>query len=86
MIAHSSDPGRMARLAYTYLHLPIVAGIVVSAVGDEFLLAHPDGHVDRETITAIAGGPAIYLADGALLQTLGHRPLAVDAVSPAFWH
>ena len=25
----SSDPGRLARLAYTYLHLPIVAGIIL---------------------------------------------------------
>ena len=27
--------GRLARLAYTYLHLPIVAGIILSAVADE---------------------------------------------------
>ncbi|HEX7813882.1 low temperature requirement protein A, partial [Dyella sp.] len=32
-IAASADPGRFARLAYTYLHLLIVAGIIVSAVG-----------------------------------------------------
>src|SRR3569833_2812853 len=37
--SHAEDPGRLARLAYTYLHLPIVAGIVVSAVGDEVVLA-----------------------------------------------
>ena len=35
-------PGRLARLAYTYLHLPLVAGIIVAAVGDELVLAHPD--------------------------------------------
>ena len=40
-ISKAKDAGRLARLAYTYLHLPIVAGIVVSAVGDELLLAHP---------------------------------------------
>jgi low temperature requirement protein LtrA len=30
-ISRSSEPGRLARLAYTYLHMPIVAGIIISA-------------------------------------------------------
>ena len=38
--------GRLARFAYTYVHLPIVAGIVVAAVGDKFLLAHPGDEAD----------------------------------------
>ena len=40
-ISSSSEPGRLARLAYTYLHMPIVAGIIVSAVADELVLKHP---------------------------------------------
>ena len=64
----SSDPGRLARLAYTYLHLPIVAGIIVAAVGDELLLAHPDGHIDGKVIAAVAGGPALYLIGTALFK------------------
>ena len=40
-ISRSSDPGRLARLAYTYLHMPIVAGIIVTAVADELVLKHP---------------------------------------------
>ena len=32
---------RLARDAYTYLHVVIVAGIIVSAVGDEIVIAHP---------------------------------------------
>ena len=35
------DPGRLARDAYTYLHLPIVAGIIAIAVGDDLLIAEP---------------------------------------------
>lgn len=65
MIA-SGDPGRLARVAYTYIHLFIVAGIIVTAVGDEFTLAHPDGHGDLKTAFAIVGGPALYLI-GTLL-------------------
>ncbi|MGE3874598.1 MAG: low temperature requirement protein A, partial [Parvibaculaceae bacterium] len=65
-ITSSGDPGRLARLAYTYIHLFIVAGIIVTAVGDEFTLAHPDGHADLKMASAIVGGPALYLI-GTLL-------------------
>jgi low temperature requirement protein LtrA len=41
LISRSSEPGRLARLAYTYLHMPIVAGIILSAVADELVLTHP---------------------------------------------
>jgi low temperature requirement protein LtrA len=65
-ISHSSDPGRLARNAYTYIHLPIVAGIVVTAVGDELLLAHPDGHADYKAVLSMIGGPLLFLL-GVLL-------------------
>jgi low temperature requirement protein LtrA len=67
-ISQSADTGRLARLAYTYLHLPIVAGIVVSAVGDELLLAHPDGHVGAKEILTIIGGPLLYLIGTILFK------------------
>lgn len=61
-ISNAEDTGRFARLAYTYLHLPIVAGIVVLAVGDELSLADPDGHSRIREILTIVGGPLLYLA------------------------
>lgn len=67
-ISHAKDTGRLARLAYTYLHLPIVAGIVVSAVGDELLLAHPDGHADTKTILTMIGGPLLFLIGTILFK------------------
>ncbi|WP_226468770.1 low temperature requirement protein A [Luteimonas panaciterrae] len=65
--AHSDDPGRIARIAYTYLHLPIVAGIIVCAVADELVLMHPD-HASDAGIAAILGGPALYLLGNALFK------------------
>lgn len=67
-ISHSDETGRLARLAYTYLHLPIVAGIVVSAVGDELLLAHPDGHTDVKTTLSMIGGPLLFLIGTILFK------------------
>lgn len=60
-VIHAGDPGRIARSAYTYLHLPIIAGIILCAVADERVLLHPD-HADVASLCAILGGPALYLA------------------------
>lgn len=67
-IAGSSDPGRVARLAYTYLHLPLVAGIIVAAVGDVLVLAHPTGQTDARTAAVLLGGPALYLIGNLLFK------------------
>jgi low temperature requirement protein LtrA len=60
-ISRSSEPGRLARLAYTYLHMPIVAGIIVAAVADELVLKHPGGHSDLKTVISAIGGPLLFL-------------------------
>jgi low temperature requirement protein LtrA len=60
-ITASDNPGRLARLAYTYLHLPIVAGIIVTAVGDELVLAHPGGFADAKAVISLVGGPLLFL-------------------------
>jgi low temperature requirement protein LtrA len=60
-LSKSSEPGRLARLAYTYLHMPIVAGIIVSAVADELVLKHPSGHSDLKTVLSAIGGPVLFL-------------------------
>ncbi len=67
-ISQMEETGRMARLAYTYLHLFIVAGIVVSAVGDELLLAHPDGHSGIKEVLSMIGGAMIYLVGVILFK------------------
>ncbi|HEX6040140.1 low temperature requirement protein A [Longimicrobium sp.] len=67
-ISHSDDPGRLARLAYTYMHIVLVAGIVLTAAGDEFSLAHPLGHASVPTVIAVLGGPAVFLVGAALFR------------------
>jgi len=66
-LSHSEDPGRLARLGYTYLHLPIVAGIIVCAVGDEIMLLHP-GHATAPATAVLVGGPAVFLAGVMLFK------------------
>jgi low temperature requirement protein LtrA len=68
LISNSSEPGRLARLAYTYLHLPIVAGIILSAVADELVLQHPGGHSDPRTVLSAIGGPLLFLIGTILFK------------------
>jgi low temperature requirement protein LtrA len=71
-LSKSSEPGRLARLAYTYLHMPIVAGIIVTAVADELVLKHPGGHSDLKTVISAIGGPLLFLS-GTILFKLSFR-------------
>ena len=55
------DPGRLARDAYTYGHLPIVAGIIATAVGQDLLIAHPHDALHGVGLAMVLGGPALFL-------------------------
>jgi len=50
----------MARDSYSYLHLPMVAGIIVFAVGVKLTLGHVGAHLHAVPATALCGGVALY--------------------------
>jgi len=60
-LARSSNRTLLARDAYTYLHVVIVAGILLTAVGDELVIAHPTSELGDAELTAVVCGPALYL-------------------------
>lgn len=60
--AQADDTGKIARAAYTYLHMPIVAGVIVNAASDEMLIAHPTGHGSAGALAMLIGGPTLFLA------------------------
>src|SRR5712691_8880138 len=68
LISKSAESGRLARSAYTYLHMPIVAGIILSAVADELVLKHPTGHADLKTVLSAIGGPLLFLLGTILFK------------------
>ncbi|MFC4050338.1 low temperature requirement protein A [Actinomadura syzygii] len=67
-IAASPDPGRLGRSAYTFIHIVMVAGIIVGAVADEKVLAHPGGHLGTAFAVVALGGPALFVAGQALFK------------------
>lgn len=64
----SDDIGAMARLVYTYMHLLLVAGIILLAAADEFVLAHPEGHSEPKVLATAIGGAVVYLAGNACFK------------------
>jgi low temperature requirement protein LtrA len=84
--APPGEQAPLARDAYSYLHFPMIAGIVLLAVGLRETLAHVSEPLDTVPAIALCGGAALYLAGqiGFRLRTLGtlsvHRILATVAL------
>ena len=72
----ASDRTLAARDAYTYLHVVIVLGVIVTAVGDELVIAHPTEVLPGEEVAAVVAGPAIYLLALSLFRLRMARTLS----------
>jgi low temperature requirement protein LtrA len=74
-----APPGRvrnaLARDSYSYFHYPMVAGIVLVALGLKYTLAHVDGPLDDVHRFALLGGIAIYLLAHVVLRLRNARSL-----------
>jgi low temperature requirement protein LtrA len=68
LISKSGESGRLARSAYTYLHMPIVGGIILSAVADELVLTHPTAPSDLRIVLSTVGGPLLFLIGTILFK------------------
>ena len=64
----AAERTRLARDGYTYLHVVIVAGVILSGIGDELVIAHPTDSLPTEEVAVVAGGPALYLLALALFR------------------
>jgi low temperature requirement protein LtrA len=63
----------MARDVYSYLHFPLVAGIVIAAFGLHETLAHVGDPLHGVRAFALPGGVAIYLLGHVALRLRGAR-------------
>jgi low temperature requirement protein LtrA len=59
---------RLARDGYTYLHVVMIAGVIVAAAGDELLIAHPTEELATGELLILISGPALYLLAHALFR------------------
>lgn len=73
-ITASDDPGRIGAY-FHYVHAILVAGIIVTAVGNDLVLGHPHGMADGAQMIVMVAGPAIYLLGSAV-----YKKIVYDAV------
>jgi low temperature requirement protein LtrA len=86
--ATGAERMRLAIEAYTYGHFPIVAGIIVAAIGVEGVLAHAGDSAGLGAFYAVPlyGGTALYLAGHLFFKrrvlgsTSRERPFALAAL------
>ncbi|MET0974818.1 MAG: low temperature requirement protein A [Leifsonia sp.] len=83
-IAGARSTGTVARNTYTYIPILMVVGIVLTAVGDDLVLAHPfgdHGTTDVATAATITGGAALYLFGTTLFKRSVGGPWLVTHLS-----
>jgi low temperature requirement protein LtrA len=59
--SRKTERGQVGR-TLSYVHVPIVAGIVVSAVAAELVIAHPGQDLHTNELIPLAAGPVLFLA------------------------
>ncbi|ACI50474.1 low temperature requirement A [Gluconacetobacter diazotrophicus PA1 5] len=74
-IRHSGDPGRMAAY-FHYIHVILIAGIIVMAVGSDLVLAHPHGPARPVPAAIMAAGPVIFLLGSLLYKRVVYGCIA----------
>ena len=73
----------LARDSYSYLHFPMVAGIVLGAFGLHETLAHVDEPLDGLHAFALLGGTAIYLLAHVALRLRNAHTINVERLALA---
>ena len=70
------ERNELARDVYSYLHYPLVAGIVLAAVGLHEALAHADDPLHDVPAFALLGGVAVYLLGHVAVRLRGAHTLS----------
>jgi low temperature requirement protein LtrA len=65
--SREAERGRLGR-ALSYLHVPIVAGIIVSAVAAELVIAHPGEELQANELIPLAAGPVLFLVGSLIFK------------------
>lgn len=79
----AADRARLARDAYSYLHLPLVAGVVFFAVGARVSVEHIGEPLAPLAALALTGGVALFYAGEVAYRWRDHHQLVVDRLLAA---
>jgi low temperature requirement protein LtrA len=65
--SREAERGRLGR-ALSYVHVPIVAGIIVGAVAAELVIAHPGEELQGNELLPLAAGPGLFLVGSLIFK------------------
>lgn len=82
--ATGTERANLARDAYSYLHLPLVAGIMLFAVGAHATVAHATAPLPLLPAIALAGGMALFYLGDVAYRWRDHRQIPVDRTVAGF--
>ena len=70
----------IARSAYTYFHLPMIAGIIAVAAADELMVAHSGNRGTAASVALTIRGIALFFAGHALFKwaVFGVTPESIE--------
>jgi low temperature requirement protein LtrA len=68
VITSSENPGLTVLSAYTYSHVPMIAGIIALAAVDELIVAHPGVQGTLASVALTLGGTELFVAGQALFK------------------
>jgi len=81
--ADGPEQARMARDTYSYLHLPIIMGIIFVALGLKKTVAGPGAPLDVIPAVALCGGGALYLLGDAACRLRDTGTVSVPRLAVA---
>lgn len=76
--ATGTERANLARDAYSYLHLPLVAGIMLFAVGAHVTVEHATAPLPLLPAIALAGGMALFYLGDVAYRWRDHRQIPID--------
>jgi low temperature requirement protein LtrA len=76
--ATGTERAHLARDAYSYLHLPLVAGVMLFAVGAHAAVAHTTTPLPLLPAIALAGGMALFYLGDVAYRWRDHRQIPID--------
>jgi low temperature requirement protein LtrA len=65
--SREAERGRLGRVL-SYVHVPIVAGIIVAAVAAELVIAYPSEELHGSDLLPLAAGPGLYLVGSLVFK------------------
>jgi low temperature requirement protein LtrA len=76
--ANGVERAVLARDAYSYLHLPLIAGIMFFAVGEHVAVAHVDAPLELLPALAMTGGVALFYVGEVAYRWRDHHQFTAD--------